>query len=248
MAGMAGHVLCDPLRRFRVQLRSCAEQRDKEGTRVTIRDLKADPQDLGVTFLDDSGHLAEGQEIGGRCQRGQPDSHHSLNRRPARHRCPGVRDEVGPRQPFRAGKSHGRQAPHKQASRLPLRTPSSPSRHGPGRVVHKLGYNSRRVPCRDCLDPANIMLAVPAQDLPAGRHMTCARRRVLRTRSACIWSQCWQRCPALGALGLSCYRLEHLISATRRIKRSDHVGYALLLAIEALNFSDTRVKRSDSAG
>ncbi len=67
MAGMAGHILGDPLRRFRVQPRRCAEQRDKQGTRVTISDLEADPQDLGVTLLDDRGHLAEGQEVRGRC-------------------------------------------------------------------------------------------------------------------------------------------------------------------------------------
>ncbi len=40
-----------------------------------------------------------------------------------------------------------------------------------------------------------------------------------RTRSACIWSRCRQHCPAVGALGLSCYR------------------------VGALNFSDALLKR-----
>jgi hypothetical protein len=86
MAGMAGDILGDPLRRFGVQPRRCAEQRDKEGTRVTIRGLESDPQDLGVLLPDDRGHLVEGQEVRGRCQRGQPDSRYSLDRRPAWHR------------------------------------------------------------------------------------------------------------------------------------------------------------------
>jgi hypothetical protein len=36
MAGMAGHILSDPLRRIRVQPRRCAEQRDKESARVSV--------------------------------------------------------------------------------------------------------------------------------------------------------------------------------------------------------------------
>ena len=67
MASMAGHILGDPLRRFRVQPPRCAEQRDKQGTWVGISDLEADPQDLGVTLLDNRRYLAEGQEVRGRC-------------------------------------------------------------------------------------------------------------------------------------------------------------------------------------
>ncbi len=67
MAGMAGHILGNPLRRFRVQPRRRAEQRDKQGARVSISGLEADPQDLGVTLLNDRGHLAEGQKFRGRC-------------------------------------------------------------------------------------------------------------------------------------------------------------------------------------
>ena len=67
MAGMAGHILGDPLRRFRVQSRRCAEQSDKQGTRISISGLDTDPQDLGITLLDDRCHLAEGQEVRGRC-------------------------------------------------------------------------------------------------------------------------------------------------------------------------------------
>jgi hypothetical protein len=66
MAGMAGHVLGNPLRRFRIQPRRCAEQCDEQGTRVSISDLEADPQDLGVSLLDDRGHLVKGQEVRGR--------------------------------------------------------------------------------------------------------------------------------------------------------------------------------------
>jgi len=67
MAGTAGHILSDPLRRFRVQPRRCAEQRDEESARVSISALEADPQDLGVTLLNDRCHLVQGQEIRGRC-------------------------------------------------------------------------------------------------------------------------------------------------------------------------------------
>jgi hypothetical protein len=51
--------------------------------------------------------------------------------------------------------------------------------------------------------------------LPAPSYLTGARRRVPRTRSACIWSRFWQRYLAAGALGPSCTGLEHLISAVR---------------------------------
>jgi hypothetical protein len=67
MAGMAGHILGDPLRRFRVQSRHCAEQSDKQGARISISGLDADPQDLRITLLDDRCHLVQGQEVRGRC-------------------------------------------------------------------------------------------------------------------------------------------------------------------------------------
>ena len=97
MAGMAGYILSDPLRRFRVQSRSCAEQCGKQAPRVCISGLEADPQDLGVTLLDNRGYLVEGQEVRRRCQRGQPDSRYCLDRRPARQRKPWAWNEVGPR-------------------------------------------------------------------------------------------------------------------------------------------------------
>ena len=66
MAGMAVDIRGHPLRRFFVHPRRCAEQRDKQGTRISVTGLEANPKDLGVTLLDDRGHLAEGQELRGR--------------------------------------------------------------------------------------------------------------------------------------------------------------------------------------
>ena len=63
MAGMAGHIFGKPFLRFRFQSRRCAEQRDKQDTRVSISDLEANPQDSGVTLLQDRGHHVEGQEV-----------------------------------------------------------------------------------------------------------------------------------------------------------------------------------------
>lgn len=105
----------------------------------------------------------------------------------------------------------------------------------PGRVAAQIRYNSKRAPCRDCPDAAKIMMAAPAGDLPAGRHLTGAcGGAAYQVRVQLV--RCWQCFSAARALGSSCYQLEDLISATRRIKRSGHVGQALLLAIEAVNF------------
>jgi len=61
------------------------------------------------------------------------------------------------------------------------------------------------------------MRAALAGDLPAGSHLTGARRRVPRTRSACVWSLCRPGCPAAGTPGRPVAGLEHLISAVRRL-------------------------------
>lgn len=46
-----------------------------------------------------------------------------------------------------------------------------------------------------------------------------ARASVPHTRSACIWSRYWQHCPAVGALGLSCYRVGALNFGDALLKR-----------------------------
>ena len=45
----------------------------------------------------------------------------------------------------------------------------------PDGLSHKFGITQGEHPCRDCLDAANIMLAVSAWDLPAGSYLTGAQ-------------------------------------------------------------------------
>src|SRR5215471_5160040 len=117
-----------------------------------------------------------------------------------------MRDEVGPRQPFRAAKPHGRQAPPPSGLVVfPCAPVLDAAIMAPDGLSHKFGITQHEHLCRDCLAAANIIVAVLAWDLPAGRYLTGARRRVLRTRSACIWSRCGECCSAAGALRPSCY-------------------------------------------